>query len=98
MNPPLNAATAVSFGIFGRPDLTAVLTFVLDVVGPVSFKAGGRSDLPVAACILARASGVRKENTDFPGRGVSPRMAPLSLGASWVSVDGPGGGAPRMGG
>jgi hypothetical protein len=48
MNPPFNAATAVSFGIGGRDDLTATLLRALDDDGPTSFKAGGRFDLPVA--------------------------------------------------
>lgn len=72
--------------------------FDFEVVGPASFKAGGRFVLPVAACIFARASGVMNEKTDFPGRGFSPRRAPRSLGASGVCVVGPGGGAPRTGG
>ena len=75
------------------------LDFAVDDAGPISFNAAGRLDFPVAALSFARASGVRKENTDFPGRGVSPRRAPRSLGAScWGCVEGPRGPVPRRGG
>jgi hypothetical protein len=58
------------------------LDLAVDDVGAISLSAGGRLDFPVAALSFARASGVRKENTDFPGSGVSPSSAPRSLGAS----------------
>jgi hypothetical protein len=83
MNPPFSAAIAVSLGIGGRADFAAILFGDLED-GPVSFKAGGRSVLPVTLLIWARASGVRNENTDFPGRGFSPSNAPRSLGARLV--------------
>jgi len=82
MNPPLNAARAVSFGTFGRFPFIAVPTLGFDVAGPASLRAGGKSLFPVAALILARASGVRNAKTDFPGSGVSPSISPLSFGSS----------------
>ena len=74
--------------------------FAVEDAGPISFNAGGRFDFPVAAESLARASGVRKENTDFPGRGVSPRRAPRSLGKRGCDCEEGGwwGAVPRMGG
>jgi hypothetical protein len=73
---------AVSLGTEGRFDFAVTFPFGFEVNGPTSLSAGGRFDLPVACVIRARASGVRKANTDFPGRGFSPSRAPRSLGAN----------------
>ena len=48
MNPPFNAATAVSLGIDGRADFHWIELRDFDDEGPTSFNAGGRFDLPVA--------------------------------------------------
>ena len=100
MNPPFSAAMSVSLGTAGRFDFAVIATLDFDVddARTTSLSAGGRLDFPVAALSFARASGVRKENTDFPGRGVSPSRAPRSLGASWICVEGPSGAVPRTGG
>lgn len=100
MKPPFRAAIAVSFVTAGRFDFAvmATLDLTVDDAGPSSLSAGGKSDFPVAALSFARASGVRKEKTDFPGRGVSPSKAPRSFGASWGCIDGACGAVPRTGG
>jgi len=50
MNPPFNAATAVSLGIGGRDDFAVAVPrdFDDDDSGPASFNAGGRFVFPVA--------------------------------------------------